>query len=255
VDEQAIARTLVEGRDPRHPPVAAPPLADLEEAYRVQAAVVALLGDSVAGYKIACTSPIAQRHLGLSEPFVGRLLGKRIHASPARLAAAQQRFFVAEPEYAFTMGRDLPARDTPYGEEEVADAVESLHPAFELVGSAYGAAWQEVGAAALIADNAVHVALVLGPGRRNWRDLDCVHATVALSIDGSAHSSGTGVQALGGPVRALAWLAGHLGRRGEGLRSGQVITTGVVTEVAALGTGQTALADFGQLGSVEVSLF
>lgn len=250
---EQLVKDLIAARDPRNPPASLPePLAlqDLAAAYRVQDRVVAALGCQTKGYKVAATSRIAQEHLGIDGPFTGRLLAERIYRSPASLPAAEHRFFVVEPEYAFTLGADLPLRDAAYSEAEVAAAIASLHPAFEIVSSAYDAAWREAGAAALIADNAVHTAMVMGPATTDWRDLDFQRRKVRLDVDGALHSEGEGIRALGGPLETLLWLTQHLAGRGLGLQAGDVVTTGVVTDIAYLTAGQRAEADFGELGSV-----
>lgn len=249
----SLAQALIAARDPRNPPAGLPgPLApqDVASAYRVQDQVVAALGCRPCGYKVAATSRIAQEHLGIDGPLSGRLLAERLYQSPASLPAAEHRFFVVEPEYAFTLGQDLPFRDAAYQIAEVAAAVASLHPAFEIVSSAYGEAWREAGASALIADNAVHTAMVMGPATKNWQGLDFQHRRVRLEVDGALHSEGEGIRALGGPLETLLWLTQHLAERGLGLKAGDVITTGVVTDIAYLVSGQRAEADFGELGQV-----
>lgn len=257
MDPDALAQALIAARDPRQPAAPLPgPIAkgDLATAYRVQDAVVARLGGAVAGYKLAATSKIAQEYLGLDGPLSGRLLQDRLFQSPARLKAAEHRFVLVEPEYAFTLGANLPVREKPYSQAEAASAVASLHPAFEIVSSAYGEAWKEAGAAPLIADNAAHAVMILGPGLTDWRTVDFNHQTVRLKVDGKLHTEGQGLRAMGGPLWALCWLSEHLKARGLGLEAGQVVTTGVVTDVAFLGAGQRAEADFGQLGTVRLDV-
>lgn len=252
---EELARQLIAARDPHAPAAAVPgPLTpgDLDAAYGVQDAVVRLLGGRTVGYKIACTSKIAQDHLGLDGPCTGRLLENRILTSPAEITAAEARFVLIEPEYAFTLGRALPARNEPYSDAEISDAVASLHPVFEVVASAYGDAWTEAGAAAVIADNAAHSALVLGAPVTDWQTLDITGQRVRLSINASLHSDGQGARALGSPLKALAWLSRHLAERGRGLAAGDLVTTGVVTDVAFLEAGDQAEADFGALGRVSI---
>ncbi|GAB5470177.1 MAG: fumarylacetoacetate (FAA) hydrolase [Rhodospirillales bacterium] len=256
LDLTAQALALLVARDPAVPEAAPPEgLApgDLAAAYRLQEAVVRANGLTPAGYKLAATSQVAQDFLGLQAPLTGCLFRERIMTSPASILASQERFLLVEPEYAFTLGRDLPPRSKPYAQAEVAAAVASLHPAFEIVTSAYGAAWTDVGAAALVADNAAHAALVLGPACTDWQDLDSVHQPVTLTLQDERHSQGEGARALGSPLAALTWLSRELQTRGQGLRAGQVVTTGVVTDIAFLSAGQTARADFGPLGSVSLS--
>ena len=133
------------------------------EGYAIQAARRAARGGELAGFKIGATSQAARTLLATDEPFHGCLSADGIHDSPATLSAGDTNFRLIEPEFAFRLGRDLPARKAPYGREELVQAITSLHPAFEVVSSAFGAAWTGAGLAQLIADNGVHECLVLGP--------------------------------------------------------------------------------------------
>ena len=68
------------------------------------------------------------------------------------LPAGAFNFRLIEPEFAFRLGRDLSARAEPYDEAAVAEAVASLHPAIEVVTSAFDQ-WHGQGVASLIADD------------------------------------------------------------------------------------------------------
>ncbi len=256
----SLNERLFAGRDPRNAetaitPAEAPP--DLAVAYREQALLVRRLceagGRRPVGYKIGATSLRAQQFLGVREPFAGRVLAGGLYSSPARLPAGHLRFRLVEPEYAFTLARSLPARARAYGVAEVSEAIGTLHPAIEVVCSAYGAErWLKVGGRALVADNGAHGALVLGEGRRDWRHIDMARERVELRIDGKLAGTGDGTAALGHPLKALAWLATDLARRGQGLAAGEVVTTGVVTPFFLLDAGQVAVAQFGPLGACRV---
>ena len=249
------ARLLLAARRERRPLGPLPPALDpkdLAEGYAIQAALVALSGDRLAGYKLACTSPRAQEVIGVPGPFSGVVLACDLLASPAEPSIGRFNFAVIEPEFAVTLGTDLPAEHAPYDETQVAAAVASLHPAIEIVTSGL-ADWKIRGGPALTADNAGQGALVLGAGRTDWRGLDLPNHPVSLTVNGATHSQGQGRNALGGPITALAWLANHLAAQGEALKAGQVVTTGVVTEFPELASGDRALADFGALGRAEVA--
>lgn len=226
--------------------------ADLDEAYAIQRAFVAGRGVRPVGYKIGCTSELAQKALGIAEPIVGCALEPEVLQSPANFSAADFLQHFLEPEFAFRLARDLPPRDTPYGEPEVTEAVDLAYPAIEIVASGFGTAWSEVGAAQLIADNSAHALLVLGEGRDDWRGHDLAAQAVSLRIDDAPATEGVGANALGHPLRALTWLANDRARRAAGLKTGDIVTTGVVTGLTDLRAGQRAVADFGPLGRVEV---
>ncbi len=229
------------------------------EGYAIQAASRVVRGGQLAGFKIGATSEAARTLLATEEPFHGCLFADGIHDSPATLVAENYNFRLIEPEFAFRLGADLPARTAPYGRDELAEAIASLHPAFEVVTSAFGDAWTGAGLAQLIADNGVHACLVLGPEMTEWRDLDLAAQEVVFESDGVEVGRGRGANALGHPLDALAWLAdfGVLADPAtqvcRGLRAGDLITTGLVTPFVYAEAGTALRADFGALGSVELA--
>lgn len=218
--------------------------------YAIQAAARDARGGALAGFKIGATSEAAQRLLATETPFYGCVFAEGVHDSPATLPAGGFTFRLIEPEFAFRLGADLPARDAPYGRDEIVAAVARLHPAFEVVSSAYGAAWTEAGLAQLIADNGVHGGLVLGPGTEDWRDLDLAAHEVIFTKNDAEVGRGVGANALGHPLNALAWLADLGVLAGRGLKAGDLVTTGLVTPFTYAEAGDAVRADYGPLGAV-----
>lgn len=223
-----------------------------DDAYAIQEAFVAAWPAPVAGYKIGATSPEAQKHLGAPGPFPGRVFAPVRLASPARPAAKAFHRLGIEPEFAFTLARDLPPRAAAYSRDEVADAVAALHGAIEIVDGRW-ADWSKVGIASIVADNGANGALILGPPVADWRGIDLPAARAALRFDGKTIAEGAGAAVMGHPLDALAWLANDLNRRGYGLKSGDAVTTGTVAHIHFAAPGMKVEADFGAIGTVEVS--
>ncbi len=231
----------------------------ISAAYEIQAAVVDILCQGrartgIAGFKIGATSRAAQEFLALDGPFYGCIPADRILDSPARLSLADFNFCLIEPEFAVRLGHDLAPRGEGYSRADAAGAVASLHPAFEVVTSAYGEAWREAGAPGLIADNGVHGCLVLGPSMEDWRSLDLAGHGVVFRRNGREEGRGQGANALGHPLDALAWLAGQAPAGGRGLKAGDIVTTGVVTPFIYAETGDSLTADFGTLGGIRLDI-
>jgi 2-keto-4-pentenoate hydratase len=224
------------------------------EGYAVQALLEGRSAKPLYGWKIAATSTAGQRHINVDGPLAGRLLAERAFASGATLLFGANRMRVAEPEFAFRMGRTLPPRDAPYAVEEVLAAVASLHPAIEIPDSRY-TVFTKVGAAQLIADNACAHEFVLGaPAAVDWRSLDLVSHRVVGRVGERIERDGRGANVLEDPRLALAWLANELSGLGIPLAEGQVVTTGTCMVPLEIGPGDHVSADFGVLGSVEVRL-
>ena len=230
--------------------------ATTEEAYSCQDRVIERFlshyGGHVIGYKIACTNAIAQRFLNMPEPFYGRLLSASTFDSPARLPASDYFMRIIESEFAFEFARDLPPPDRPLERDEIAGALAGVLPGIEVVDSRFQS-WTTVGAPSLIADNACHGAWIKGALIRNWRDLDLAAQAVTLSVNGSVNQRGAGSAVLGHPLNALQWLVHRLHAQGIGFKAGQYVTTGVTTDIYDAQPGDHLLADFGPVGSVELS--
>lgn len=226
--------------------------ATVDDGYAIQNALADTWGLAVAAWKIGCTSEHARQMLGADKPFPGRVFAPYLLDSPAEIAAGSLHQCAVESEFAFSLAADLPARDASYSRDEVAAAVAAVHPAIELINN-YWNDWLAVGLPSIIADNGSNGGLVLGPGTADWRNLDLAGQTVVLTIDGEKIAEGTGAEVLGNPLDALTWLANDLSKQGIGLSAGQAVTTGTCTGIQFTGPGSTAVADFGDLGTAQVT--
>ena len=226
----------------------------MADGYAAQRALAVTSGDPVRGWKIAATSTAGQRHINVEGPIAGRLLASRVHHSPCEVAFGANRMAVAEAEFAFVMGADLPARGEAYSVEEVLAAVAALHPAIEIPNSRF-ADFTRAGSAQLAADNACAHEFVLGPATdADWRAIDLAAQRVTLTIDGGLATTGTGADALGDPREALAWIANNHEAQGASLRAGDIVTTGVCGKPSPIAAGNRVAVDFGPIGTAEVTL-
>ncbi len=101
-------------------------------AYRVQQSILRLSAAPQAGWKIAATSKAGQAHINVDGPMAGTLLAERRVEAGGKTPLGANRMRVAEPEFAFRMGRTLAPRAAGYSMDEVLAAVESLHPSIEI---------------------------------------------------------------------------------------------------------------------------
>ncbi len=224
------------------------------KGYAIQACLPEASGRQVLGWKIAATSTAGQQHIHVSGPLAGRILSGQVLAPGAVVPPEGNRMRVAEPEMAFVMARDLPARAAPYTEAEVMAAVASLHPSLEIPNSRFEI-FTAAGEAQLLADNACAHQFMLGPrAPDHWRELDLsrhpVHAQVTHRDGRSWSREGSGAAVLGDPRTALTWLANELSSLNIGLQTGQFVTTGTCMPPVELSEGDQVLADFGVLGRI-----
>ena len=222
---------------------------DRLEGYAIQAELAR--ASDLFGWKIAATSEAGQKHINVRGPMAGRILRETVIADGGAAAMHGNEMRVAEPEFCFRMARDLPPRPSPYGVQEVLDAVATLHPAIEIPDSRF-ADFVSAGEAQLIADNACAHRFVLGAATSaDWRARDLIEERPVVTLRGKDYV-GHGKNVLGDPRVALAWLANELRELKLTLRAGEVVTTGTCHPPLAIQAGDHVAADFGVLGKVSV---
>jgi 2-keto-4-pentenoate hydratase len=228
--------------------------ADRVQGYAAQAEVVRLSGQKIVGWKIAATSLAGQKHIGVDGPLAGPLLSGRVLDSGARVPLDGNIMRVAEAEFCFRFSDSLPARQSPYDLNEVLDAVESLHPAIEVPDSRYND-FARVGAPQLIADTACACWFVLGHATNvDWRARELMNHSVTAHKNGKPAGTGSGANVLGDPCVALPWIANELRTFGEGLRAGDIVTTGTCVAPVPIAPGDRVRADFGDFGDVTLNV-
>src|SRR5882762_2792176 len=224
---------------------------DRIEAYAIQAGIEKYSSESLFGWKIAATSEAGQKHINVGGPMAGRILAETVIPDGGTASMAGNEMRVVEPEFAFRIRTDLPARSTPYTMQQVLDAVDTLHPAIEIPDSRF-ANFVGAGAAQLIADNACAHLFVLGPATTaDWRARDLVEERPVTTLRGEPFI-GHGKNVLGDPRLALTWLANELRRLGVTLKAGRIVTTGTCHAPLPIQAGDFCAADFGVLGKVSV---
>jgi 2-keto-4-pentenoate hydratase len=224
---------------------------DRAEGYAIQAAIEKYSSEPLFGWKIAATSEAGQKHINVDGPMAGRILAETVISDGGTASMAGNEMRVAEPEFAFRMRKDLPARSTPHTLQQVLDAVDTLHPAIEIPDSRF-ADFVSAGAAQIIADNACAHLFVLGPPTTaDWRSLDLVEEKPVITLRGQQFI-GHGKNVLGDPRVALTWLANELRQLGMTLKAGRVVTTGTCHPPLPIQSGDRVECDFGLLGKVSV---
>jgi len=223
-----------------------------EEGYAIQAAIANSSPAPLFGWKIAATSEAGQRHINVDGPMAGRLLAERTIADGAAVPLASNLMRVAEAEFAFRFGTDLPPRATPYTVDEVLAAVATLHPAIEVPDSRYHD-FTAVGAPQIIADNACAHLFMPGPAvEADWRGVDLAGYAVSAVVNRVSVHHGVGANVLGDPRVALAWLVNELSGLGIPVVAGQMVTTGTCVVPIAVSPGDEVRADWGDFGSLTV---
>lgn len=220
------------------------------EGYATQSQWSGVLGQPVAGWKIAATSVAGQQHIAVSGPIAGPVFAHRVHEDGAQIALDANRMRVAECEIVFRFGRTLAPRASRYERDEVLAAVASLHPGLEVPDSRF-VRFEHAGEAQLIADCACTNDMVLGaPVAPDARVQDLPALQVQAVVSDGRRPQGLGRNVLGDPVEALVWLVNELGAAGRTLEAGQFVTTGACVAPIPVVPGQQVEADFGWIGRI-----
>ncbi len=192
--------------------------ASAAEAYAVQDAILHRLAIPIAGWKAGASSPTA-------EPQAGPILADRLQPSPARFAMPANAFRTVEGEVAFMLGRDLPTRSQGYSEDEIWDAMATLHVGIEVLESSF-IDRRKISEHAVLGDLLNNGAYCYGPAVQDWRGLDVATPSASIWIDGKEVRRAKAGTPGGHPKRLLTWLANHAAARGLPLKAGMIITTG-----------------------------
>jgi 2-keto-4-pentenoate hydratase len=209
---------------------------DFTEGFAVQPRVVALLGDTIAGWKVIEVPG------GGPVIFAPLLAGGLVPARQSWRTAGKEPAGI-ELEIAFRMGRDVAENTTP---TELLDSVASAHVVFELCQSRLQnpeSVPRHVGLADCISNSGIMV----GNRIEGWREKDLRGVPGRLFVDGKLHVEGKS----GDPLRALSVLAPALAAHGKVLKAGHVIITGSLIGMNWLTGHHTIRGEIDGCGDVE----
>ncbi|MGH8799803.1 MAG: 2-keto-4-pentenoate hydratase [Casimicrobiaceae bacterium] len=248
---QAAARQLVAARTARRPgerlPASCRP-AEAEAGLAIQRRVGEMLGLEIGGWK--CSVPTSQRKTPVAPIFAPTI--DTVAPCPIIPIAGKAR---VEPEIAFVLARDLPARAVAYDEADVRAAIGETRLVLELMGPRY-ADPSAVSFPELLADGIANQGLFVGPVISNPHGLPL--ETFPIVIDGADGTLLTrdGKHPDENPLRPLYWLANFLagGGYGEGvwLKAGQVVTTGSYCGVVDVPLATALVVRYGDFGVLNV---
>jgi 2-keto-4-pentenoate hydratase len=215
------------------------PALTIEEAYEVQAAVIARLAETVGGWKLAIVD---------GTPTAAPLAASTILRSGCRLACEPDAPFKIETELGFTLRHDLPTRPNTYSRDEIVAAIESVHVSFEIVGARLGEP-PDVAFTAFLADNLGNAYTVAAFGCA----CDALPQHALLRQQGAPCAEGRHPN--GDPLAPLVAYANRPADRLGGLRQGQLIITGSFNKAIPVTAGSRFEGVFEGLAPVEITFF
>jgi 2-oxo-3-hexenedioate decarboxylase len=224
---------------------------DSERAYVIQDALVRFRidqGSPVVGAKLGLTSAAKQRQMNVDEPLYGWLTSDMHIETGGTLHCDQYIQPRCEPEIAFVLDRDLSGSHITA--THVLDATSAVVGAIDVLDSRY--AGYSFTITDVIADNASSAGFTLGGIQRPARGMDLKLLGCAFYKNGQLMSTASGAAVLGHPAASVAWMVRALAQRGSGLRAGTIVLSGALTEAVPVSPGDSIVAEFDGLGSVEL---
>ena len=86
------------------------------------------------------------------------------------------------------------------------------------------------------------------------RGIDFSDITVQIFQNNNQVSSVSSANALGNPLRSVAWLANELAKYGECLEAGEIVLSGGLNPPVHVKPGDRFSADFGRLGRIQTTI-
>lgn len=229
---------------------------DMEDAYAIQAALVAhkcAAGRTIRGWKIGLTSKAMQDALKIDIPDSGILFDDMFFATGTTIPGDRFIQTRIEAEIAFVMKSDLKGPDVT--RDDVLAATDHVCPALEILDTRILRSDPETGALRkifdTIADNAANAGIVLGRERHDPVTTDLRWVGCIAKRNGEVEETGLGAGVLNDPVMAMVWLTNRLAAYGQSISAGDTVLSGSFIRPVEARGGDHIEADYGPFGSVE----
>lgn len=235
----------------------------LSQSYAIQEQAIRLWNRPVIGWKIGRLAPDKQPLHG-TERLAGPVFDTvyKDGGDDIEMPVFTGGFAAVEAEYVFRVGKDADLAKTEYSEAEALTLVDGLFAGIEMAGSPL-AIINKLGPTVVVSDFGNNFGLILGPklmpltpdmSVADFQDSALSEWRAVTVIDGGVVGEGGLFTMPGGPLKAIAWLAGHLAARGRPLKAGQLITSGATTGIHDIIAGQTSSVKFSQPGQADITL-
>ncbi|HKE95115.1 MAG TPA: hypothetical protein VKB34_12455 [Povalibacter sp.] len=224
--------------------------ADLATAYRCQDIAIGQWPDRVRGWKVARIGAQWQAQYP-EERLIGPVFSRNVHvAKNGEIVACpvfEGGFAAVEAEIGVYVRADAPAGKTDWNAATAADLVAEVCIGVEIASSPL-ATLNDLGPGAVVSDFGNNWGVIVGAAVSDWRTLS-QELAVETFIDGQ--SVGRAAIAIPQtPLSALAFALNKAAQRGRPLRSGDYISTGMITGVHDIRIGQQSHIKFGRYGEI-----
>ena len=229
----------------------------INESYKIQNELKILyltLNENICiGKKIGCTNKIAQKQVGVFEPFYGNLFSRFYNFSNCKLKSSNFYKPYIEPEISFIIKNDINIKKAPFSFDDANYLFDAMLPSIEIVDFRFGSNIKKIGINNLIITNGASEYWVRRDETHPLNTIDLNNHEIKLYIDDNLIEKGNTNAVLGNPINSGVWLINKLASLGEPMLKGQFITTGTCTKAVPLISNSNIIADFGLLGKVEIN--
>jgi 2-keto-4-pentenoate hydratase len=225
---------------------------DLSAAYACQDAAIALVDDTIAGWKVGLIGKDAAavfKHDRLAGPIFRKTVREARKGERVGFPVYGGGFAAVEAEFLLKVGRDTSADKREWTRAEAQAVVAAVHVGIETAGSPL-ATINELGPTAIVADFGNNFGLIVGPELPDWRSKAVEEWRCETFVDGQSVGCGHGGVPPGGPFESLRFLLELCARRGRPLKAGDWVSTGAITGVHDVVAGQSARVSFGEAGEI-----
>ena len=224
----------------------------IKEAYELQdgllARKLAECGTKTVGVKLGLTSKAKQEMMGVNEAIYGYLHSDMLAFEWEAIKHSELIHPKVEPEIAFLLAEDLEGVDITA--EDVMNATKYVAPALEIIDSRYKDFRFTL--VDVIADNCSSAKFLIGSKWSSPKAIDVGNIGMVMSKNGEVKQTGSSAAVLGHPATAIAWAVNELGALGKGLKKGDIVLSGAMSEAIAFNPGDSVIAEFDGLGSVSM---
>ena len=200
------------------------------------------------GFKVAFTTPEAQKNFGTNEPVYGCLFADMRFPTDREIPSGKVARPKLEGEIVLELGKNLPAEKL--SNEEVASAVNAFYIALEIPDGSFSGGFDAVD---MIADNAAAAGYVLGDRQLITRETNLAALSMEMQQNSKFVSTGNASACMGDPMNVLVWLQAALAKRNENLKAGQIVYCGSLVPILQVQPGDSFYATVYGVGSVSCS--
>lgn len=224
----------------------------IQEAYEIQEGLLKRKqlesGAKLVGVKLGLTSKAKQEMMGVNEAIYGYLLSDMLAFEWQAIQFSDFIHPKVEPEIAFLMAEDLQGVNITTA--DVLRATKYVAPALEVIDSRYKDFRFTL--VDVVADNCSSSKFIVGSNWTSPEAIDMGNIGMVMSHNGEVSQTGSSAAVLGNPANAIAWAVNELGARGKGLKKGNIVLSGAMSEAIAFKSGDSIIAQFDGLGSVSM---